>query len=194
MHSLQHVLAVSPQSHVIRQLTHDSNDAWPSCTPDGRWLVYQHASAPAGFIVRVPAADCLPLGDPSKLQRLVAGPILGWHAAISPDGRSVAFNASPGGTGRQAWQVYIASLDAASPSSNPTGSARPAIYAASPRGCVDPTWVNGVSSPAGVLVYVCGAQLVAALVDPHSARRIDIIEDTGTIGTILYNPAWIPVP
>lgn len=193
------LLAVSPQTRAVRQLTRGAHDAWPTCSPDGRWLVYQHAVEAGGYPVRVPAVDCVPAGDPNALMRPVIGPILGWHPAISPDGRSVAFTASPGGTGQHAWQVYSAPL---------TGESAP--YPVSPRGCTDPTWVSTpvsatvgetiathvthvTDSPHAVLVYACGARLVIAPDEPHPAWQVDI-GIAGSLGPRLYNPTWIPAP
>lgn len=157
------LLAVSPHTGLTHQITQGAHDAWPSCAPNGQWLVYQHAVETEGYLVVVPARNCLPTPDASEHMRLIAGPVLGWHPDVSPDGRFVTFTASPGGSGPHAWQVYLAPLNASTSSSTATMGQATAISPISPRGCADPTWASdngapGAGSKEGI-VYTCGDRL-----------------------------------
>ncbi len=65
----------------LKQLTTGTNDVWPACTPDGKWVIYL-ASESTDKIMKVSIDGGAPV-------ELAHGNVFG--PAISPDGHSVAY-------------------------------------------------------------------------------------------------------
>jgi eukaryotic-like serine/threonine-protein kinase len=81
--AIQTVWRVNPDGTHLKQLTQGPNDGWPSCTPDGRWVVY---SLESGGLWNQLQKVSIEGGNPVELFRtfIVAGP------TVSPDGKWIA--------------------------------------------------------------------------------------------------------
>lgn len=180
--------AVNVVTRTIRQVTVGADDAWPACSPDGRWLAYQHDVQHAGGLMVAPSEDCMPIGPSIAL----AGYGIAWHPAFSPDSTLLAFNGTPGGSGQAHVRVFEVALPPTIPHVQASGSlAFSAATAVSPIGCADPTWMTQLRTPQTLLVYTCGTQLVVEPAGIHPSWH----EQVGTAGDLsaqLYNPTWIP--
>jgi len=66
----------------LKRLTSDTGDTEPSCTPDGKWVVYKSSSGGADHIMKVSSDGGTPV-------ELASGAF--FHSHISPDGRLVVY-------------------------------------------------------------------------------------------------------
>ena len=74
---------LDPATGELKQLTSGKNDESPTCTPDGKWLVFVASNDNFSHLTRIPASG----GSPTELD---VGNIYG-YPMISPDGASVAY-------------------------------------------------------------------------------------------------------
>lgn len=187
------LIAVDSQTSEQSEITQGPHDAWPACSPDGHWLAYQHAVEGPGYPVVVPAEDCLPTPQALASLRLVNGYTSGWHPAWSADSQFLAFIGSPGGSGQQAWRVFVVALNQMplADSGVEAAAARPL----SPQGCSEPVWVTQARAPKNLVVYVC-APTQDLFVSPGESQPWWQVPlgPSGTVWPVLYNPLWITSP
>lgn len=184
------LIAVNTQTGEQRAITHGSHDAWPACSPNGAWLTYQYGVETAGYIVAVPAVDCLPIAGAAGRSRVLSGYILAWHPAWSVDGTHVAFMVeSPKGT--RVYMVDVSSLTRGGSVSDAQLSPQPI----SENGCGDPVWATVAQAPQNVLLYTCsgqsGSHLVVASGSDLSRQQV-VAGGPNVAEPRLVNPAWIP--
>ena len=85
------VFTMSPDGSGRRQLTHDGRSGKPRWSPDGRYLLYEHATR-IRVVSGEPVRDIwLMQSDGSHPRRLVGGPADDRAPAWGPDGESFAF-------------------------------------------------------------------------------------------------------
>lgn len=142
--------ALALTSGDMRTLTTDAGDRWPACSPDGRWLAFQHGPNNDGGIVAVAASDCLPINGSSAHARYLNGIFPAWRPAWSLDGSLLAFTSYAVGT---QGVVRVARFSDLTPA--PDYNARTAVIALSPYGCHDPAWAARGAARAEALVFTC---------------------------------------
>ena len=91
-----------------KQLTNGTWDAWPECSPDGKWVYYMDTDAQQ--IKRVPIEG----GTPETVPGTIIPNVLVEPATISPDGKLLAFFYVKVGTVPPDRKIALVSLDAGS--------------------------------------------------------------------------------
>lgn len=187
---LDGLVAINTQTGEQHTITHGSHDAGPACSPTGAWLTYQYGVGTAGYIVAVPAVDCLPIAGAAGRVRVLSGYILAWDPTWSVDGTHVAFmEKSP--QGARVYAVDVSALARGGSVSDVQLSPGPI----SENGCSDPVWATTAQPPQNVLLYTCssqsGSQLVVASGSDLSHRQVVPGGPNGAEQT-LDNLAWIP--
>ncbi len=182
------LMAIDPTTQQQRTVTSGFHDAWPACAPDGTWLVYQHAVNVLGYLVALPADDCLPIGSASAHAHLVGLAIVSWRPTWSHDGRYVAFVGESGGT-----RVFVVTRE--SFAGAPLDILQPAPQSVSMAGCAEPvSATSNESSAQNVLTYICSSPsmqlLMASSPESRANWRISLGMD-GVPGPALYNPVWV---
>ncbi len=126
---------------------------------DGTWFVYQHAVNVLGYLVALPADDCLPIGSASAHAHLVGLTIVS-HCATR--GATMVAMSRCRRVRRDA--VFVVTLE--SFAGAPLDVLQPASQSVSMAGCAEPVWAtSNESSAQNVLAYICSslsAQLLMA--------------------------------
>jgi len=90
----------------LKRLTSDTGDTEPSCTPDGKWVVYKSSSGGADHIMKVSSDGGTPV-------ELASGAF--FHSHISPDGRLVVYGRLVGEGANQKREFVIQSIEGGAP-------------------------------------------------------------------------------
>jgi serine/threonine protein kinase/Tol biopolymer transport system component len=90
----------------LKRLTSGGFDRSPSCTPDGKWVVYKSNSAGVGHIMRVSSDGGMPM-------ELASGAV--FIPAVSPDGKLVVYERLTGEGAKQKSEFVIQSIEDGAP-------------------------------------------------------------------------------
>jgi Tol biopolymer transport system component len=93
-------------SGALTRLTSGSTDVVPSCTPDGKWVVYQSSTGGTQHIMKVGSDG----GAPAELASGVVFP-----PNVSPDGKLVAYQRVSGEGAKQKLEYVIQSIEGGAP-------------------------------------------------------------------------------
>jgi serine/threonine protein kinase len=77
------IWSIDPDSGKQKQLTHEGTNGAPSCSPDGKWVVYNSSRGGDYTLWRVPLQG----GNPEQLTRYASS-----FPSVSPDGKRIAFD------------------------------------------------------------------------------------------------------
>ena len=86
----------------LKRLTSGRFDRSPSCTPDGKWVVYKSNSAGIGHIMRISSDGGMPV-------ELATGAVA--VPSVSPDGKLVVYERSIGEGAKQKREFVILSIE-----------------------------------------------------------------------------------
>jgi Tol biopolymer transport system component len=103
--SVLNLYKLNLSSGEVRRLTNGGLDRAPSCTPDGKWVVYKSNSAGVGHIMRV-STDGMPV-------ELASGAV--YLPAVSPDGKLVVYERLIGEGAKQKREFVIQSIEGGAP-------------------------------------------------------------------------------
>ena len=171
----------SPGGPARRLTDHPGTAAYPSYSPDGRWIAYHRALDDQRDVWIVPAAGGAPL-------RFTDDPAVDIHPAWSPDGKHIAFVSERGG-GSRIWIAPVAE-------GRPAGQAR--RLTAGGLSEDQPSWSPDSSMVAYLVTDVAGIGDVW-VADARAAgpgRQVtrgadaDVVVWTGTPGRLLVSGRW----
>ena len=171
----------SPGGMARRLTDHPGTAAYPSYSPDGRWIAYHRALDDQRDVWIVPAAGGAPL-------RFTDDPAVDIHPAWSPDGKHIAFVSERGG-GSRIWIAPVAE-------GRPAGQAR--RLTAGGLSEDQPSWSPDSSMVAYLVTDVAGIGDVW-VADARAAgpgRQVtrgadaDVVVWTGTPGRLLVSGRW----
>jgi serine/threonine protein kinase/Tol biopolymer transport system component len=97
---------VKLSSGEAKQLTNGTDDETPSCTPDGKWVVYTSNFGGAQHIMKVSIEGGAPVG-------LASGAVS--NPYVSPDGKQVAYSRRSGEGGQQKIEYVVQSIEGGPP-------------------------------------------------------------------------------
>ena len=134
----------------LKRITHGDFDLDPVCSPDGKWIYYYNSGGQR-YLMRVPVdggdAQPVPGADVKGMYGLGSGQV------VSPDGKSLVFNAdlsTPDNSQSASTQLAVVALD--------SSSQTPRVFAPDPRiagGSGGGNFINTMSfTPDGKLAYI----------------------------------------
>lgn len=142
------LMAVDSDGKNSRSLTANGHDAFPACSPDGRYLAYQREG---GSIVALPTRDCLPDASTAGRMRYLNGYSTAWNPSWSPDSQMLSFVSNVAGRST----VYVTPL--ANLTDHPLLLVRDTAQPVSASGCGNPVWAargGGAETPTAI-VFGC---------------------------------------
>jgi eukaryotic-like serine/threonine-protein kinase len=104
--SVLYLYRLNLSSGELKRLTNETLVIRPSCTPDGKWVVYQSSSAGADHIMKVS-------GDGGTSVQLATGAVFNPH--VSPDGKFVIYGHVIGEGAKQKREFVIQSIEGGAP-------------------------------------------------------------------------------
>lgn len=181
------IVAVSPDNLAQQQVTNNSKDRWPACSPTGDWIAFQNA---LDDITALPSRDCIPIPEAAASERYLNGYRVAWRPAWSADGRMLAFVSNQGGQNR----IYTVSLDHLARSVNLED--RAPTSQVSQGQCADPLWAVNQTTHERLIVFTCAPQastpghgsLVAVPATPTPTWQASV--DQGALGR--DSMCWLP--
>src|SRR5438093_2137106 len=93
-------------SSELKHLTSDTGDVQPSCTPDGKWVVYKSISGGGDHIMKISSDGGTPV-------ELATGAL--FRPYISPDGKLVVYGRLLGEGAKQKREFVIQSIEGGAP-------------------------------------------------------------------------------